>query len=364
MNNPKNKLGIAIVGCGAIARTNAKAVQASGNARFTYAVDVNLESAKELGNNYSVPFTDRVEEALSARDVEAVFICTPHYLHAPVAERATAAGKHVVVEKPMGASLDQARAIVHYCRAAGVKLAVCYCMRFSEKIRLARKFAEAGGLGEPAGIQIEMLRDRTESFMARDTWQEGNANWHAIKAKSGGGMFADNFSHYLDYFRYITGKEALSVSCVAKNRVIRGDVEDTLWASIRYEGGVMGTVIAASAVPGSGCELDERSVNSLQRVWGDAGQMVLLPELGLFSLRRAAGFTPNRWHYPRPRRVYNSGGAGIPERKNFIDDFADAVRSGNAPAVKGEDGLRVMEIVDAAYRSASKNGEEVRIDRS
>ena len=363
MDKSDNKLGIGIVGCGAIARLNAEAIRLSSGPRLAGVMDPALAAAEVLGSKYGVPATDDLEELLGMPGVEAVFICAPHYLHAPLSEAAAAEGKHVIVEKPMGSSLEAARRIAAACDASDVSLSVCYCMRFGRKISLARDFARDGGLGAVAGIQVEMLRDRSESYSRRDTWQEGNADWHGIKAKSGGGMFLDNFSHYLDYFRHITGLEAVSVRCRALTRVIPADVEDTLWAEITYESGAVGTFIAAAAVPGAGREQDSRSVNSLQRIWGNEGQILLLPEFGLFSQRWAAGLAPNRWHYPRPRRIYAGGGAGASERTAFVESFAAAVAEGKPPAIGGEDGLRVMEIVDAAYRSAAGGGVEVEVKR-
>ncbi len=360
LHSQKHKLGVGIVGCGAIARLNAEAIHRAAGVSLAGVTDPDPGSARALAQKHGVPAAADLDALLGMPGVDVVFICAPHYLHAPLAENSAAAGKHVIVEKPMGAGLEDSRRVVCACRDAGVALSVCYCMRFWPKIALAREFARAGGLGKPAGVQVEMLRDRSESFSRRDTWQEGNAGWHGIKAKSGGGMFLDNFSHYLDYIRFVTGLEAESVRCRALTRRIPADVEDTLWAEVAYRGGAVGTFIAAAAVPGAGREQDDRSVNSLQRIWGDEGQILLLPGFGLFSLRRAAGLAPNRWH--RPTRRYAGGGAGLPERTQFLEGFAAAVREGKEPPIGGEDGLRVMEIADAAYRSAALGGEGIAVN--
>ena len=291
----KDMLGIALVGCGAIAYSNAEAVHASKSARLAGVMDVNPASASAMGEHFGVPFVSDLQEVLGRKDVDAVIICTPHYLHAPLVRQCAAAGKHVLVEKPMGRTLEDSREIVDSCRQAGVKLSVCYCMRYWENIRIARDFIDRGGLGKLLGTEIVMLRDRTESYLRRNTWQEVNPNWHGVKAKSGGGLFLDNFSHYLDYFRYLTGQDIQWIFAKADTFLIPADVEDSLSAIYEYGNGAAGSVISGSSARGSGTEKNPKIANSIQRIWGEHGQVILEPELALFSLKRIGNYEPNRW---------------------------------------------------------------------
>lgn len=355
----RDKLGIAIIGCGSIAYANAEAIQKSASAELVYAVDVNPPSAEKLGKRFDVPFTTRLEEALESKRVAAVFISTPHYLHAPLAEAAAAAGKHVIVEKPMGTTLEDSRRIVRACREAGVKLSVCYCMRYWKKVKMAKEFVEQGGLGKIIGTEMVMLRDRTEDYLKRNTWQEVNPNWHGVKAKSGGGIFIDNFSHNLDYFRYLTGMEIKWVFSRGSTVFIPADVEDSLLALCGYENGAFGSFIAGSSVRGSGTEENRKKINSLQRIWGEYGQIILEPGLALFSLKRVGKYEPNRWNYPG-KKWRASRGAGVKERIEFVDMFARSVLEDTPLEITGEDGLKVMMIIDAVYRSV-ENGRRVDI---
>lgn len=359
----RQQLGFAVVGCGAIAYSNAEAIRRADSARLAYAVDIDRQAAARLAGKYSVPFSDRLEEAFSASGVDAVIICTPHYLHAPLARRAAKAGKHVLVEKPMGASLEDAGTIVSACREAGVRLGVCYCMRYGEKIEFAKKFIDEGGLGDVIGFEITMLRDRSENYLKRDTWQEGNADWHCVRAKSGGGIFIDNISHYIDYLLYLTGLEIEEVYCRAGAFLVPADVEDNLWAILRTGGGAAGTITVGSTVRGGGREQDGEIANSIQRLWGGEGQAILLPELKVFSRKRIGGLAPNRWHRIKPEKIYNRGGAGVKERARLIRDFSAAVLEGREPEVAGEAGLRVMAVIDAAYRSA-RSGEVAAVGKN
>jgi len=356
----REKVNVAIIGCGAIAYSNAEAIKRSRQANLSQVMDSREEAAEELGRRYAVPFTACLEEVLDNDEIGVVFISTPHHLHAPFAEKAAQAGKDVIVEKPMGAGLEDALKIVNSCRKAGVKLSVCYCMRYWEKIERVKRFIDSGGLGEVLGTEIMMLRDRTEGYLQRNTWQEVNPNWHGVKAKSGGGLFMDNFSHYLDYFWYLTGLKIKWVMAKADTFIIPADVEDTLMGVGAYSNGASCSIIAGSAIRGAGTEKNPSTTNTLQRIWGEYGQILLEPELSLFSLKRAGEYEPGRWFRQKFRRWRASTGAGIGERKDFIDAFARAVAEGRDPEITGEDGLRVMEVIDAVYRSA-RTGEKIEL---
>ncbi len=352
------QIGIAIIGCGAVSRANAAAIRASDSSRLVYAVDVNRDAAESFGNRYSVPFGTSLPEALAVPEVDAVFICTPHYLHAPLTELAAAAGKHVMVEKPMGSSLADARRIVAACEEHKVLLSVCYCMRFWSAVRQARELIERGALGKILGTEMVMLRDRSESYLGRNTWQEANPNWHGDKARAGGGMFFDNFSHYLDYFYYITGLDIEWIFAKADTFLIPADVEDSLFALCGYGNGASGKFISASSVRGAGKEGSIRPVNSLQRIWGEYGQIVIQPDFSFFSLKRVGPYSPNRWHHLIKSRG-KAAGAGLEERRGFVDMFARAVSDHQPLEITGADGLRVLRIMDLVYRSAVSGRKEV-----
>jgi len=348
-----DQLGIAIVGCGAIAWANAEAIQTAKNARLTYAVDVNPEVASRLGRKYGVPSGTSLEDVLKAKSVDAVFICTPHFQHAPLAKAAARAGKQVIVEKPMGSNLEESRSIVSACRREGVKLGVCYCMRYSQKIEFVKKYIKDGGLGDPVGFQVTMIRDKSESYLKRNTWEEINPDWHGEQAKSGGGIFINNISHYFDYYIYAAGLRVEEVYARTHYGELPMDIEEYISVILRCSGGAIGSVVTGNNVPGGGAEQSGPNSNTLQRIWGTDGQVIFLPRFRVFSRRRALGIEPNCWHTPRPSRRYNVQGTGLQERKKFLERYAYSVLQGAPMDIPGEDGLRVMAIIDAAYASAA-----------
>ena len=349
--NAKEQIGIAVIGCGAIAWANAAAIEASKNARLAYAVDVNSESAARLGQKYKIPSGTDLAAALKDESVDAVFICAPHFQHAPLAEAAARAGKQVIVEKPMGANLEESELIVSACREAGVKLGVCYCMRYSRKIKFIKEYIAAGGLGRITGFEIVMIRDRSENYLKRNTWQEINPIWHGDKAKAGGGIVINNGSHYIDYLLYLTGIKIETVYSSYSTYNLPVNIEESLSSIATFGKGGIGSITMGNSIPGCGTEQNEKITNSLQRIWGTEGHILLIPELKIFSKRRVLNFEPNCWHKIKPARVYNSLGSGLAERREFVENFARAVLEDSIPDISGEDGLRVMRIMDAVYRS-------------
>ena len=96
------KTGVAIIGCGAISSTHAEAVVETDSAKLLMVADIDTKKAETLANKYGCDYTTDYKELLRNPDVQSVHLCTPHYLHAPMAKAFMEAGKHVLVEKPMG----------------------------------------------------------------------------------------------------------------------------------------------------------------------------------------------------------------------------------------------------------------------
>ncbi|MBM4047469.1 MAG: Gfo/Idh/MocA family oxidoreductase [Planctomycetes bacterium] len=122
-----DKLGIGFIGCGEIAVATAKGLAMAQNARLAMAMDVSEALAKDMGEQYQAPFTTDVDKLLASPDVHAVYIATPHHLHAPMAIKAAQAGKHVMVEKPhrydrCGRPRDDRRVQEGWREALGVPL--------------------------------------------------------------------------------------------------------------------------------------------------------------------------------------------------------------------------------------------------
>ncbi len=239
--------------------------------------------------------------------------------------------------------------MIDRCREKNVALSVFFPMRYSPAIVGAAEFIRAGGLGELIGTQILMLRDKSEGCAQRNTWCEVTPSWRNDRNKCGGGILINLMTHYLDYFRFLTGLEVEEVMGLNSTRLLPIDVEDTITVMYRYRNGAQGIVTSSSAVRGSGTEDNSAVNNTLQNIWGSDGQLILYPRLKLFSRKRAVGRPPNRWHNTRL-----TPSADLRPRTEFIERFSRAVIEGREPEVTGEDGLQNLAIVEAAYLSSEE----------
>src|SRR5918993_1529979 len=155
-------LKIAIVGAGAIAQRNATEAAQSGAAAIAGVFDVNTKVARDMARKLGAPVFSSYEEVLASRSVEAVLMSTPHHIHRNMTVAAAAAGKHVLIEKPLATTLEDAEAMIAACAKAGVGLTVNYSFRYLARIQKARQLVEEGALGDITGVQLiaHQFKDR------------------------------------------------------------------------------------------------------------------------------------------------------------------------------------------------------------
>lgn len=344
-----DELCAGIIGCGEItSKSTAPAFEEAGNIKIGMVMDVVEWAAEDLGRKYGVPHTTDLKEILSNRDIDFVYIATPHHLHAPLAIEAAKAGKHVIVEKPIAISLDQADQIISECRGNGAKLSTCFPLRYKPHIMKAKELVDQGILGKIIGVRITNLGIKPAAYWTGGFTGRIESDWRTSKEKSGGGVLIMNSIHDIDFMHYITGLEPRRVYSQYDTYLTPVQVEDFITVTIRYENGAIGIIEASSCVdlgPGS----RETYGN---RIYGSEGQLIIpspygLPFLWLYTTGDTEFGQARKWHkIPLEQRSSHL--------TRFAEDFADAVLSGSDPPVTGEDGRRALEITIAAYESGLK----------
>jgi scyllo-inositol 2-dehydrogenase (NAD+) len=165
------------------------------DAQLVAVVDANEATARERAAELDVPFAfDRIEAALSKVDFEAVCIATPTFTHAPMVIAAAQAGKHVLCEKPMALTLDEADAMIAAARQADVVLQIGFMRRFDPAFRAAKEQIEAGAIGDPM-----VVRTLTRGPGLPPRW--------ACDPATSIGMLAEVNSHDFDAVRWLAGSE-------------------------------------------------------------------------------------------------------------------------------------------------------------
>lgn len=318
-------LGIGIIGAGTIARVHAQAYAKLAGCRVMAVAEVDEARGRAFAEALQAVWYPDWGGVLDRQDVQAVSVCLPHSLHAPAVLDAAAAGKHVLCEKPIATTLEDADRMIEACARAGVVLMVGHTHRFRAEHIKARELLEAGAIGC-------ILQVRDVILAGRDVLRP--LGWRGTLALSGGGVFMDNGVHAADRLRWWLGDEVAWV--VARTGRATGLVEgeDHGVAFLAFRHGVVATMEQALAVPkaAGACYAEFTGSEGVLRV--DTWQRLRITTRG------------RPWEeVPLPPDAPDGFDAEIAE-------FVAAIREERAPAVTGEDGRAALEIIQAIYRSA------------
>jgi len=334
-----------------------------------------VASARELGlaeDRSYASYTDMIAgEAVRDDGVEAIAIVTPNHMHFPVAKACLESGFHVICDKPMTLTVDEARELRRIAEASGRILAVTYNYSGYPMIRQARQMIERGALGRIRVVQGEYAQD----WLSENLEESGQkqAAWRTDPAKSGaGGCVGDIGTHIYHLMSFVTGLEADAICADLATFVGQRKLDDNAHLLLRFKGGAKGMIWASQVAVG--CE------NGLQlRVFGDKGGIVWRQE------------NPNELMFSRlgdaPRRITRGGhGAGdaaarvtrIPagHPEGYVEGFANiyteiaaairAARDGRQPDENvmyptATDGEKGVAFIDAAVRSSAAGASWVEI---
>ncbi|MBY0455722.1 MAG: Gfo/Idh/MocA family oxidoreductase, partial [Gemmataceae bacterium] len=237
-------LRVALVGCGKVAHLHAAALATLPEAAFVAACDVSAERAGAFAAKYHLtPFTDLAALLRDARP-DVLLVCTPHPLHAESATRAAEAGVHVLVEKPLAATLADCDLMLAAARKAGTLLGVVSQRRFYPPVQRMKRAIDAGKLGPPAlGVFIQYSW-RDAAYYQSDPWR---GRWDT----EGGGVLVNQSPHQLDILLWLMGPVAEASGYWANLNHPSVEVDDTAVASLRFRNGGLGSVVTSlSQKPG------------------------------------------------------------------------------------------------------------------
>ena len=352
------KLKVAVIGVGNISYYHIINYIKNPHAELVAFCDINPDTLKRRGEEFNVKnlFTDYNEMFAKMPEIDLVSVCTWNNAHAPASIAALNAGKHVLCEKPMAMNAAEAKEMYQAALKNKRVLQVGFVRRFGNDAAVIRDFSEHGALGE--------------LYYARASYVRRNGNpggWFGDKSRSGGGPLIDLGVHVIDLVRYLMGNpKPVSVSGAAfrklgnrpniktpraYNATVTSkkdvcDVEDFATALIRFEGGRVLNVQA-------GFSLNLGSDETNIELFGTKGGVKLDPEVKLFTEMNdyLADVSLSA------DTAFDFGGAF----QNEIDAFIGAVRGETPVLASAEDGVVLMKILDAVYKSA-ETGQEVLID--
>ena len=324
-----DKIKWGIIGCGGIAdRRTIPGLLLSDNSECVAVMDKNAEVAIKVGEKYGVSrvYTD-VNELLEQSDIDAVYIATPVFCHKEQAFMAADAGKHILLEKPMGLTTAEGKEIMDYCNKKGVKLGIAFMMRFHDAHERIKEKIENGEIGEivSAYAKFNCLSPVSE------------VKWRQTKAFSGGGTMMDMGIHCIDLLQYMTGMKSKEVVGMSGNQIFKyPDTEDAATAIMRMENGALFCVESNFNIPEEvGCRFE---------IYGTEGCITAEGTIGQTETGKVKISKPDKEPY---ELQYISGNMYTKE----ISKFADAVISGGPIPVTAEEGIFNQKIVEAVYES-------------
>ena len=349
--SPSRGHGIGIVGTGVIAATHAESIAAIPGARLVAVTDVVPERALAFAGTRGCAAEPSLDALLARDDIDVVSVCVPSGLHAQVGIQVAAAGKHLVVEKPIDVSLAAADRLIDAVDAAGVAMTVISQHRFDPGLVELRGLIDDGVLG-----RLVLGEASTKWYRSQGYYDSGP--WRGTWAMDGGSLMNQGI-HYVDLLRWTLGP-VVEVSAVYATQDHKIEVEDTALAVLRFASGAVGTIVSSTAVfPGFAQRLEVSGTGGTVVV--EDGEIVRSaftsdsPDPGLRGTR-----------LPRPASAEgaaaNAAALGVASHVAQIADLLTAVEQGREPSVTGRIGREVLEVVLAVYESAREGRPVVLLD--
>lgn len=304
----------------------AHAVKQVPGAELSAIADDDSARGRNAAKQFDAPFLPGYKELLES-DVDAVIICSENSAHADLTVAAAAAGKHVLVEKPISTTIADAHRMIAACRDAGVKLHVAFPVRYQPAVARVKRMLADGAIG-----RVIAIKGTNHGRMP--------GGWFIDRAKAGGGAVMDHTVHVVDLMRWFLGKEVTEVYAEIGTLLHKDiDIDDAGLLTMELEGGVFATLDTSWSRPKS------------FPTWGDVTMEIMgtggVIYLDAFAQASAvySDVSPDgpgvTWDYWGSDMDYG-----------LVADFIEAVRNDAPTKVTGYDGLQAMAVALAAYRSA------------
>ncbi|WP_419954269.1 Gfo/Idh/MocA family protein [Neobacillus niacini] len=330
------KLRVAVIGCGSIAQhRHLPEYKSNKNVELIAVCDINEERAHTVAEKYGVHAYTSYEELLNSGSVDAVSVCTPNYLHAPISIAALNAGIHVLCEKPMATSKDEAEAMISASQASGKKLMIGHNQRFVASHQKARKLIQSGEIGKIYSFRTAFGHGGPEGWSV-----EGKEGWFFQKEKAFVGAMGDLGVHKADLLRYVLGEEITEVgSFVETSAKEYADVDDNAVCVLKTESGIIGTLAASWAYVS---KEDNSTI-----IYGEKAILRLEDDpTNSLVVQYANGEVVN---YQLGKIQSNDEGGQ--NNTHVIEKFVECILHDEEPPVSGEEGMKSLEVILAALES-------------
>jgi UDP-N-acetyl-2-amino-2-deoxyglucuronate dehydrogenase len=337
----KRDFQVALVGCGRISRNHFDAIRRVDGLRLSAVADSVEDRARQAGEELGVPWFTNFSEMLKSADADIVTICTPSGLHSAQGIAAARAGKHVITEKPMAITLEQADSLVEATDNAGVKLFVVKQNRLNPSVQLLKRAVDKGRFGRIYLANTTVRWNRPQEYYDSAPWR---GTW-----EFDGGAFMNQASHYVDLIQWLVGPvESVVAKTATQARKI--EAEDSGVAVLKFRSGAIGVI--------------EVNVLTYPRNW--EGSISIIGERGSAKIGGTAVNKVEHWSFAdyddddklietastNPPGVYGFGHEG------YYRNVLSVLRGEAEPETDGRAGRKSLELILGIYESA-KTGRDV-----
>ncbi|WP_164214670.1 Gfo/Idh/MocA family oxidoreductase [Virgibacillus sp. YIM 98842] len=331
-----SKLRAAVIGCGSIAK-HRHLIEYDNNPNVEIAAvcDINAARVQDTAQRYRTKAYTNYEKLLKNENIDAVSVCLPNYLHASVSVAALNVGCHVLCEKPMATSSEEAEEMIRVASINNKKLMIGHNQRFVSSHKKARKLIEQGEVGKIYSFRTTFGHDGPDNWSA-----DGTNSWFFNKDHAFIGAMGDLGVHKADLLRYLLGEEIIEVGAFVETSAKKNtDVDDNAVLILKTESGIIGTLAASWAY-----------------IAKEDNSTIIYGENAILRLEDDPDY-PLVVQYNNGETVnYELGGIQSNEEggqttSHVIDHFVESILHDRKPLIDGEEGKKSLEIILSALKS-------------
>lgn len=336
------KLKWGIIGCGGIAdRRTLPGMMLTNNCEPYAVMDTNPALAEAVKEKYGAKYAfTKEDDVLALDEIDAVYIASPVFCHKAQALAAAKAGKHILLEKPLGLTVADSQEIIEACKSAGVKLGVGFMMRYHAYHQAMKDVIASGKIGDIVSMRAQFT-----------CWYPDiEGAWRQNKALSGGGALIDLGVHCIDLLMYISGLNAIECMGYAETQTFNYNVDDSASVIMKMDNGALAYVDVNFNMPDSSakCPLE---------FYGTKGSMIATG-----TLSQEEGGTVEILACPEDTGYDAQQSRSLVEPVNLevefgnmytkeLEAFANAIINDTEPPVNGENTLLVQRVIESIYTS-------------
>lgn len=319
-----NKLKFALIGTGGIAQTYAQAFQQSSCCRLVAVADIREEAAKAFAEPFGAKSFSDYKTLAESSEIDAVIISTPPNAHPEIAGYFMQKGVHVLCEKPLCLSVEEAQKMIETAQNTGVVFTMATKFRYCEDVVKAKAILASGVLGEV--VQFE------NAFTAK---VDMSRRWNSKKEIAGGGVLIDNGTHSVDIIRYFLGA-ITDVLAIETSGTQNLSVDENVKLLAKTANGVVASIDLTWGI--------NKELPNFISVYGTNGTLHIGWRESKYKLNSSPDWT-----------VFGKGYDKVQAFRSKIENFAKAISGKEELLTKPEDALASVEVIEAAYKSLNQN---------